>query len=58
MREAERRMAEGERLDPGVITPIRAIDEEAETAAMAVGSGVEPIDWTAALERMERLKEN
>ena len=57
MREAEARMSAGERLDPKVITPIRAVDEDAGSVAVAVGSCAEPIDWTAALERMEKARE-
>lgn len=56
LREAEGRMAAGERLDPKIITPIRAIDDETDTVARAAGA--EPIDWSAALERLERVKEN
>lgn len=58
MREAEERMATGERLDPKTITLIRAADDETQVIPAAVGSNAEPIDWTAALERMERNKEN
>lgn len=56
LREAEGRMAAGGRLDPKIITPIRAIDDETDTMARAAGA--EPIDWSAALERLERVKEN
>lgn len=58
MREAEANMAAGERLDPKIITPIRAIDDsnEGDVLAKAVGGTIDPIDWTAALERMERMK--
>ena len=57
MREAEARMSAGERFDPKIITPIRAVDEDAGSVAAAVGSSAEPIDWTAALERMEKARE-
>lgn len=56
MREAEARMSAGEKLDPKIITPIRAIDDT-ESLAMAVGSYADPIDWTEALERMAKSKE-
>ncbi|MBD5631700.1 MAG: transposase [Clostridia bacterium] len=55
LREAEERMAAGERLDPKIITPIRAIDDDTDIMARAVGA--EPIDWSAALERLEKVKE-
>lgn len=60
LREAQSRMAEAERLDPRIITPIRAVDEDAADGVFlhAVGSGAEPIDWSAALERMEKSKKN
>lgn len=57
MREAEARMSAGERFDPKIITPIRAVDEDTGSIAAAVGSSSEPIDWTAALERMEKARE-
>ncbi len=57
MREAEARMSAGERFDPKIITPIRAVDEDTGGIAAAVGSSSEPIDWTAALERMEKARE-
>ena len=56
MREAESRMAAGERLKPEIVRPIRAIDDD--TNVMARAAGAEPIDWTAALERMEKAKSN
>ncbi len=56
LREAEERMAAGERLDPKIITPIRAIDDDTDIMARAVGA--EPIDWSAALERLEKVKES
>lgn len=56
LREAEARMSEGERLDPKIITPIRAVDDDTDVMARAVGA--EPIDWSAALERLEKEKES
>lgn len=56
LREAEERIAAGERLDPKIITPIRAVNDD--TVVMARAAGAEPVDWSAALERMERVKEN
>ncbi|MCM1234871.1 MAG: Mu transposase C-terminal domain-containing protein [Ruminococcus flavefaciens] len=56
LREAEGRMAAGERLDPKIITPIRAIDDDTDIMTRAVGA--EPIDWSAALERLEKVKED
>lgn len=56
MREAESRMVAGERLNPEIVRPIRAIDDD--TNVMARAAGAEPIDWTAALERMEKAKSN
>ncbi len=57
MREAEARMSAGEKFDPKIITPIRAVDGDTGGIAAAVGSSSEPIDWTAALERMEKARE-
>lgn len=57
MREAEAHMSDSGRLDPKIIIPIRAIDDDTEVAAAAVG-GSDPIDWTAALERMAKAREN
>lgn len=56
LREAEKRMAAGERFDPKIITPIRAIDDDTDVMSRAVGA--EPIDWSAALERLEKVKES
>lgn len=56
LREAEANMAAGEQLDPKIITPIRAIDDNNDTFAQAVGTSIEPIDWTEALERLEKAK--
>lgn len=57
--EAERNLAAGEKLDPKVITLIRADEEagteEAEMLEMAAGGDV-PIDWSLALERLEAAK--
>lgn len=60
--EAERNLAAGEKLDPKIITLVRAADEaagtgEAEALRMAAG-GDGPIDWSLALERMEAAKNN
>ena len=54
LREAEGQMAAGERLNPKIVTPIRAIDDD--TDIMARAAGAEPIDWTAALERLEKAR--
>lgn len=58
LREAEANMAAGEQLNPKIITPIRAVDDDNDTGilAQAAGGSIEPIDWTAALERMEQTK--
>lgn len=56
MREAENNLNNPEILDPKIITPIRAIDAETNNFTQAVGASTEPIDWTKALERMERNK--
>lgn len=60
LREAESRMAAGERLDPKIVTPIRAIDDAGDCTEdiLARAAGAEPIDWTAALERMEKVRSN
>lgn len=60
MREAEANMETGGQLNPKIITPIRAIDDDNDTdiLAQAAGGTAEPIDWNAALERMERAKNN
>lgn len=58
MREAEERMSAGEKFDPKIITPIRAVDDDTGVVAAAVGGYTDPIDWTAALERMEKAKES
>lgn len=60
LREAESRMAVGERLDPKIVTPIRAIDAACDGTEdiMARAAGAEPIDWAAALERLEKVKSN
>lgn len=60
--EAERNLAAGEKLDPKIITLVRAADEaagtgEAETFRMAAGGDV-PIDWSLALERIAAMKNN
>ncbi len=59
LREAESRMAAGEGLNPKIITPIRAVDDDGSTEdILARAVGAEPIDWTAALERMEKVRSN
>ena len=55
MTEAARKMALGEQLDPKVIIPIRSTDAM-EPTAMAIG-GNDQIDYTQAIERMRRAKE-
>lgn len=57
LEEAERNLAKGEKLDPKVIIPIRKLDEEAGERELdkAVGAD-EPLDWTAALKRIEDAK--
>ena len=55
MTEAARKMALGEQLDPKVIIPIRSTDAM-EPTAMAIGEN-EQIDYTQAIERMRRAKE-
>lgn len=56
--EAERNMAAGEHLDPKVIIPIRMPDEDAAGRAMDIAAGGdEPIDWTEALERLQKDKD-
>lgn len=56
LREAEANMAAGEQLNPKIITPIRAAADDNDTLAHAVGISAEPIDWTKALERLEKVK--
>lgn len=58
LREAESRMAAGERLDPKIVTPIRAVDAAGYGTEDILdrAAGAEPIDWAAALERMEKIK--
>lgn len=60
LREAESRMAAGESLNPKIVTPIRAIDDADDDTEdiLARAAGAEPIDWTAALERMEKVRSN
>ena len=53
---AASRMQEEVVIDPKVIRPIRYSEEKADIYVMASGSE-EPIDWTAALERLRRAKE-
>lgn len=60
--EAERNLAAGEKLDPKVITLVRAADGEAGTVDMErldMAAGADsPIDWTEALERIEAMKQS
>lgn len=57
MEEADRLMREGEKLDPKIITPImNRIQEEPEGKIYSQAVG-EPIDWTEALERLKKVKE-
>lgn len=55
LEEARQRMEEGENINPKVITPIRAIDDDS-SMVLTQAVGQEPIDWTAALERLEKTK--
>lgn len=56
--EAEKNIAAGEKLDPKVITLIRAADEEAGAGGLDLAAGADrPIDWTKALERIEAVKQ-
>lgn len=57
--EAERNLAAGEKLDPRVITLVRAVDEEAGQGELDMAAGADgPIDWTTALERLEAVKQS
>ena len=61
LEEAARKMEESPLvLDPKKIIPIRAINEEKpEMMAVAAGDGtMEEIDWSAAIERLRKAKEN
>lgn len=58
LREAEANMKAGEKLNPRIITPIRAVDDNNDAFARAVGTSIEPIDWTEALERLEKAKKS
>lgn len=55
LEEARQRMGEGELLNPKIIRPIRTIDDDSKIE-LAQAVGHEPIDWTAALERLEKAK--
>lgn len=55
MEEAARKMALGEKIDPKVIVPIRS--SEQPMLAEAVGNS-EKIDYTEALERLQKVKES
>lgn len=58
--EAERNLETPELLNPKVITPIRKIDETKQDRdpAMAMAAGMEPLDWTDAIERFRKEKED
>ncbi len=58
--EAERKQELPEVLDPKIITPIRKIDETEQDRelAMAMAAGMEPLDWTDAIERLKKEKED
>lgn len=60
MDKAARQMQEGEKIDPKVIRPIRSTEEPADEGiySKVVGSNDQPIDWTAALERLRKLRKN
>ncbi|MDD3415512.1 MAG: Mu transposase C-terminal domain-containing protein [Lachnospiraceae bacterium] len=59
LEEAERNIAAGERLEPKIITPIRKLDEAVNNHDISKAVGAEePIDWTAALERIQAEKNN
>ena len=47
-------------LDPKIITPIRKIDETEQDRdpAIAMAAGMEPLDWTDAIERFRKEKED
>lgn len=58
--EAERNLETPELLNPKVITPIRKIDETKQDRdpAMAMAAGMEPLDWTDAIERLRKERED
>ncbi len=58
--EAERNLELPEVLDPKIITPIRKIDETEQDRdpAIAMAAGMEPLDWTDAIERFRKEKED
>lgn len=56
--EAERNLETPELLNPKVITPIRKIDETEQDESLAMAAGMEPLDWTDAIERLRKEKED
>lgn len=56
MREANRLMGAGENLNPKILTPVQYTEKSAGELLAAVGSDIEPIDYTAAIERMAAAK--
>ena len=57
---AERDQELPEILDPKIITPIRKIDETEQDRelAIAMAAGMEPLDWTDAIERLRKERED
>lgn len=55
---AERNQKIPEMLDPKIITPIRKIDETEHDRELAMAAGMEPLDWTDAIERLRKEKED
>lgn len=59
MDKAAAQMKDEVKIDPKVIRPIRSTEESADEGiySKVVGSNDQPIDWTAALERLRKAKE-
>ena len=59
MDKAAKQAKEPEKLDPDVIRPIFSTEESAEESiyGKVAGASEEPIDWSAALERLRKVKE-
>lgn len=59
MDKAAAQMKEPEKLDPDVIRPIFSTEEAAEESiyGKVAGASEEPIDWSVALERLRKVKE-
>ena len=59
MDKAAAQMKDEVKVDPKVIRPIRSIDESVEEGiySKVAGSNDQPIDWSAALERLRKAKE-